>query len=212
MAKYALVSVFILFLNLATLLSSLACPYCPYPTPPSKPPKYPPKLPPKHPPIVKPPPHPKPPRPPAVPKPPHVPKPPITFPPPKPPVTPSPPHYPKPPVTPSPPTGTPCPPPPPPPPVPCPPPPSKPETCPIDTLKLGACVDILGGLVHIVIGSSAKDACCPVLQGLADLDAALCLCTTIKAKLLNINIIIPIALEVLVDCGKTPPLGFKCPA
>lgn len=66
--------------------------------------------------------------------------------------------------------------------------------------------------MHIVIGSSAKDACCPVLQGLADLDAALCLCTTIKAKLLNINIIIPIALEVLVDCGKTPPPGFKCPA
>jgi hypothetical protein len=86
------------------------------------------------------------------------------------------------------------------------------QTCSIDTLKLGACVDLLGGLVHIGIGSSAKDTCCPVLQGLADLDAAVCLCTTIKAKLLNINIIIPIALQVLVDCGKTPPEGFKCPA
>lgn len=71
-------------------------------------------------------------------------------------------------------------------------------------------MDVLGGLVHIGIGSSAKDACCPVLQGLVDLDAAVCLCTTIKAKLLNISIVIPIALEVLVDCGKTPPQGFKC--
>ncbi|PAL72214.1 hypothetical protein CEJ83_20150 [Acinetobacter baumannii] len=93
---------------------------------------------------------------------------------------------------------------------PYPPPPS--QTCPIDTLKLGACVDVLGGLVHIGIGSSAKDACCPVLQGLLDLDAALCLCTTIKLKLLNINLIIPIALEVLIDCGKHPPPGFQCPA
>ncbi|XP_068654443.1 36.4 kDa proline-rich protein-like [Aristolochia californica] len=94
--------------------------------------------------------------------------------------------------------------------VPCPPPPPKQETCPIDTLKLGACVDLLGGLVHIGIGSSAKDTCCPLLQGLVDLDAAVCLCTTIKAKLLNINLIIPVALEVLIDCGKTPPPGFQC--
>jgi hypothetical protein len=128
---------------------------------------------------------------------------PPTLPPPKPPVTP-PIKPPTPPIVNPPPPETPCPPPPPPPP--------KQETCSIDTLKLGACVDVLGGLVHIGIGSSAKDACCPVLQGLLDLDAAICLCTTIKAKLLNISIIIPIALEVLVDCGKTPPEGFKCPA
>ncbi|KAG6770993.1 36.4 kDa proline-rich protein-like [Populus alba x Populus x berolinensis] len=109
---------------------------------------------------------------------------------------------------------TPCPPPPvkPTPPIVKPPPtPPKQETCPIDTLKLGACVDVLGGLIHIGIGSSAKDECCPLLEGLVDLDAALCLCTAIKAKLLNINLIIPIALELLVDCGKTPPEGFKCP-
>lgn len=83
----------------------------------------------------------------------------------------------------------------------------------MDTLKLAACVDVLGGLVHAVIGGGgAKEACCPVLQGVADLDAALCLCTTIKAKLLNINIVIPIALQVLVDCGKHLPSDFQCPA
>ncbi|RZS16946.1 hypothetical protein BHM03_00049022 [Ensete ventricosum] len=73
-------------------------------------------------------------------------------------------------------------PPPPPPPSPCPPPPGmvppSPKTpstgaCPIDTLKLDACVDLLGGLVHAVIGQDTKDKCCPVIQGLADLDAAL---------------------------------------
>ncbi|KAK4397850.1 proline-rich protein [Sesamum angolense] len=157
---------------------------------------YPPVIP--KPPIVYPPVIPKPPiiYPPIIPKPPSTPKPPVVVPPPPPTVTPKPP-----------PTETPCPPPPP-----SPSPPKAQETCPIDTLKLGACVDVLGGLVHIGIGSSAKDTCCPVLQGLVDLDAAICLCTTIKAKLLNINIILPIALEVLVDCGKTPPSGFQCPA
>ncbi|XP_020100617.1 36.4 kDa proline-rich protein-like [Ananas comosus] len=108
-------------------------------------------------------------------------------------------------------------PPPPPPPstlVPCPPPPPRRgPTCPIDTLKLDACVNILGGLVNIVIGGEgqATDACCPVLEGVADLDAALCLCTCIKANLLNINILLPIAIEVLLDCGKHIPSDYQCP-
>ncbi|KAJ6332388.1 hypothetical protein OIU76_010721 [Salix suchowensis] len=202
MARFGLANLLILLLNLGFLFTSLACPSCP-----PKPPVHPPKVkPPVHPPKVKPPVHPKPPvtppikppKPPVTPKPPTV-KPPPTEtpcpPPPAPPILPPP----KPPVT--------------PPVVPTPPiePPPKQETCPIDTLKLGACVDVLGGLVHIGIGSSAKDECCPVLEGLVDLDAAICLCTAIKAKLLNINLLIPIALEVLVDCGKNPPKGFKCP-
>ncbi|XP_011002407.1 PREDICTED: 36.4 kDa proline-rich protein isoform X3 [Populus euphratica] len=150
------------------------------------------------------PPHPKPPvKPPKV-KPPFHPKPPIVKPP-------KPPAIPEPPIVKPPPPETPCPPHQSPPEL-CPPPPPKQETCPINTLKLGACVDVLGGLVHIGIGRSAKNECCPVLEGLVDLDAASCLCTVIKAKLLNINLIIPIALEVLADCGKTPPPGFKCPA
>ncbi|KAJ8466212.1 hypothetical protein OPV22_028764 [Ensete ventricosum] len=112
-------------------------------------------------------------------------------------------------------------PPPPPPPSPCPPPPGmvppSPKTpstgaCPIDTLKLDACVDLLGGLVHAVIGQDTKDKCCPVIQGLADLDAALCLCTTIKAKALDITVLLPIALELLVDCGKHVPSDYQCPA
>ncbi|KAL4353329.1 hypothetical protein GQ457_06G027110 [Hibiscus cannabinus] len=185
MGKYSLPNLILLLLNLGAFLTCLACPECPLPTPP--PPNCPPNLPPKHPPTP--------------------PNPPVVKPPP-PPYHPKPPVYPSPPVVKPPPVETPC---PPPPPSPYPPPPAK-QTCPIDTLKLGACVDVLGGLVHVGIGSSAKKTCCPVLQGLLDLDAAICLCTTIKAKLLNINVLIPIALQVLIDCGKTPPPGFQCPA
>ncbi|XP_008777671.4 36.4 kDa proline-rich protein-like, partial [Phoenix dactylifera] len=145
----------------------------------------------------------KPPRPPSPPK--------VHRSPPPPPPSPPPPS----PPPPSPPKPKPCPPPPSPPPKPkpCPPPPKAPSSnCPIDTLKLDACVDLLGGLVHIGIGEDAKEKCCPVLEGLADLDAALCLCTTIKAKLLGINILLPVALEVLVDCGKHLPSDYQCPS
>ncbi|KAG2251582.1 hypothetical protein Bca52824_081718 [Brassica carinata] len=89
----------------------------------------------------------------------------------------------------------------------------KPKTCSINVLKLSACVDVLGGLIHIGLGKGyAKTKCCPVLDGLVGLDAAVCLCSSIRAKLLNIDLLIPIALELLIDCGKTPPRNFKCPA
>ncbi|XP_039071751.1 36.4 kDa proline-rich protein-like [Hibiscus syriacus] len=91
----------------------------------------------------------------------------------------------------------------------CPSPPSK-DTCPIDTLKLGACVDLLGGLVHIGLGDPVVNECCPVLTGLAQLEAAVCLCTTLKLKVLNLNIYVPLALQLLVTCGKTPPPGYIC--
>ncbi|TKY54816.1 36.4 kDa proline-rich protein [Spatholobus suberectus] len=83
-------------------------------------------------------------------------------------------------------------------------------TCPIDTLKLGACVDLLGGLVHIGVGDPVANQCCPVLQGLVELEAAVCLCTTLKLKLLNLNIYVPLALQLLVACGKSPPPGYTC--
>nr|CAD1840133.1 unnamed protein product [Ananas comosus var. bracteatus] len=100
--------------------------------------------------------------------------------------------------------------------TPCPPPPVTPVTpappasCPVDTLKLGACVDLLGGLVHIGIGDPVVNKCCPLLEGLVEIEAAVCLCTTIKIKLLNINIYLPLALQLLLTCGKTPPPGYTC--
>ncbi|KAH9712093.1 Hydrophob seed domain-containing protein [Citrus sinensis] len=203
MGKYQLASSFILLLNLGTLVTSLACDCSNNPPPPppaSKtsncppPPSSPiPKTPPPPPPIVKSPP------PPVVKSAPTPPPPVAKSPPPPPPVVKSPP----PPIVN----------PPPPPSVTYPPAPKQ-QTCPIDALKLGACVDVLGGLIHIGLGDSAKEKCCPLLQGLADLDAAICLCTAIRLEALNlINLLVPISLQILVnDCGKYPPAGFQCPA
>ncbi|KAK1325037.1 36.4 kDa proline-rich protein [Acorus calamus] len=85
------------------------------------------------------------------------------------------------------------------------------SSCPINALKLDACVSLLSDLVHISIGSQATEACCPVLEGLADLDAALCLCTAIRVKALNVNVVLPVALQVLADCGKHCPSDYQCP-
>ncbi|KAL8136858.1 hypothetical protein V2J09_002859 [Rumex salicifolius] len=180
----ALLLICMLFLSSATPI--LGCGYCGKPGPTHKPKT--PKGPGPITPIVKPP-HILPPItvPPII-KPPHILPPVITPPVTVPPVIPNPPIT-VPPVTPK--------------------PPSTPAaaTCPIDALKLGACVDLLGGLVHIGLGDPAVNECCPVLQGLAELEAAVCLCTTLKIKLLNLNIFVPLALQLLVTCGKTPPPG-----
>lgn len=84
-------------------------------------------------------------------------------------------------------------------------------TCPIDALKLGLCLDVLGGLVHVGIGDPVVHVCCPVIQGLLELEAAVCLCTAIRLRLLNLNVFLPLAIQALITCGKTPPPGFVCP-
>ncbi|WJZ85280.1 hypothetical protein VitviT2T_004825 [Vitis vinifera] len=83
--------------------------------------------------------------------------------------------------------------------------------CPRDTLKFGVCADLLGGLVSLVAGSPPSSKCCAVLEGLADLEAAACLCTAIKASVLGINVKVPVAISLLISaCGKSIPPGFKC--
>ncbi|PIA50157.1 hypothetical protein AQUCO_01300712v1 [Aquilegia coerulea] len=90
--------------------------------------------------------------------------------------------------------------------------PVKPAKCPKDTLKLGVCADLLGGLVSLTVGTPASTPCCALLSGLADVEAALCLCTAIKANVLGIvKLDIPVALSLLVNaCGLKTPKGFKC--
>ncbi|XP_062175466.1 14 kDa proline-rich protein DC2.15-like [Alnus glutinosa] len=112
--------------------------------------------------------------------------------------------------------------------VPCPPPPPKtpkhppvkphptpaapkPATCPKDTLKLGVCANLLNDLVHLVVGTPPKTPCCSLIQGLADVEAAVCLCTAIKANVLGINLNVPVSLSLLLNyCGKNVPTGFQC--
>ncbi|KAF3626415.1 14 kDa proline-rich protein DC2.15 [Capsicum annuum] len=115
-------------------------------------------------------------------------------------------------------TYVPCPPPSNPTPTPTPSTPSSPSNpsskgkCPKNTLKLKACASLLNDLVHLVIGSSpAKTKCCSLIKGLADVDAAVCLCTAIKGNVLGINLNVPLSLSLLLNnCGKYVPKNFQC--
>ncbi|CAH8386270.1 unnamed protein product [Eruca vesicaria subsp. sativa] len=97
----------------------------------------------------------------------------------------------------------------------CPPPPTKKSStmkCPRDTLKFGVCGSWLG-LVHEVIGTPPSKECCSLVKGLADFEAAVCLCTTLKTTLLGVvaPVKLPVALSLLLNsCGKTLPQGFVC--
>ncbi|KAG4172872.1 hypothetical protein ERO13_A11G025800v2 [Gossypium hirsutum] len=88
--------------------------------------------------------------------------------------------------------------------------PSSQGKCPRDALKLGVCANVLG-LVKPVIGSPPVMPCCSLLDGLVDLEAAVCLCTAIKANILGINLDIPVSLSLLLNvCSKKVPYGFQC--
>ena len=50
------------------------------------------------------------------------------------------------------------------------------------------------------------------LAGLVDLEAAVCLCTAIKANVLGTNINVPVDLSLVLNyCNKSCPSGFTCP-
>nr|XP_043612859.1 14 kDa proline-rich protein DC2.15-like [Erigeron canadensis] len=85
-------------------------------------------------------------------------------------------------------------------------------TCPIDALKLGVCANVLKDLIHgVVIGDPPVTPCCTLIEGILDLEAAVCLCTAIKANILGINLNVPVSLSLLVNyCGKKVPSGFQC--
>ncbi|XP_043694846.1 pEARLI1-like lipid transfer protein 1 [Telopea speciosissima] len=90
-------------------------------------------------------------------------------------------------------------------------PPSSSTSCPIDTLKIGVCANVLKSLLNISLGIPTTSSCCSLIQNLVDLDAAVCLCTAIKANILGINLNIPIALSLLLNyCGKNVPSGYQC--
>ncbi|WCJ25959.1 Bifunctional inhibitor/lipid-transfer protein/seed storage 2S albumin superfamily protein [Euphorbia peplus] len=95
--------------------------------------------------------------------------------------------------------------------VPKPSPSPKAASCPVDTLKLGVCANVLKGLLGLTIGTPPKTPCCSLISDLVDLEAAVCLCTTIKASVLGINLNLPVNLSLLLNyCDKKVPKGFKC--
>ncbi|KAK4260420.1 hypothetical protein QN277_003537 [Acacia crassicarpa] len=84
-------------------------------------------------------------------------------------------------------------------------------TCPRDALKLGVCANVLNGLLNVTLGQPPVAPCCTLLQGLADLEAAVCLCTALKANILGINLNLPISLSLLLNvCSRNVPRGFQC--
>ncbi|KOM42005.1 hypothetical protein LR48_Vigan04g220300 [Vigna angularis] len=190
MASHKLLTIFLLSLISFSSFAQDCAPPKPAPKPPTpKPAPTPPT--PKPSPKVSPPPAPTPPTPKPSPKvsPPPAPTPPTPKPSPK--------------VSP-PPSPNAC---PPTPPTPTPPPPA---SCPKDTLKLGVCGKVLG-LVNIIVGNPPTSDCCALIKDLADLEAALCLCTAIKANVLGVNLNVPVTLSVILSaCQKTVPPGFQC--
>ncbi|CAH8275715.1 unnamed protein product [Arabidopsis lyrata] len=105
----------------------------------------------------------------------------------------------------------------------CPPPPGKHNkhkpsptptsgTCPKDALKLGVCVNALNLLNDVTLGTPPVTPCCSLIKGLVDLEAAVCLCTALKASVLGINLNLPIDLSLLLNvCSRKAPHGFQCP-
>ncbi|XP_021667406.2 14 kDa proline-rich protein DC2.15-like [Hevea brasiliensis] len=89
--------------------------------------------------------------------------------------------------------------------------PSSKGSCPKDTAKLGVCVDLLKDLLSFTVGTPPKTPCCSLISDLVDLEAAVCLSTTIKASVLGTNLNLPVNLSLLLNyCGKKVPEGFKC--
>ena len=60
--------------------------------------------------------------------------------------------------------------------------PSPSGSCPRDALKLGVCANVLN-LVNVTLGQPPVTPCCTLLDGLVDLEAAVCLCTALKANI-----------------------------
>ncbi|XP_042054377.1 pEARLI1-like lipid transfer protein 3 [Salvia splendens] len=84
-------------------------------------------------------------------------------------------------------------------------------SCPRDALKFGICANLLGNLLNVTIGTPPVTPCCTLIQGLADLEAAVCLCTVIRANILGLNISLPIALTLLLNvCSREVPRDFLC--
>ncbi|WOG89725.1 hypothetical protein DCAR_0208963 [Daucus carota subsp. sativus] len=85
------------------------------------------------------------------------------------------------------------------------------NTCPKNVLKLGVCTDMLGRSLGQTFGSPPTTPCCKILEGLIDFEAAICLCTALKANVLGIVFDFPIAINnVFNHCEKDNPSGFQC--
>ncbi|KAK8671397.1 hypothetical protein V6N13_037993 [Hibiscus sabdariffa] len=77
-------------------------------------------------------------------------------------------------------------------------------------LNLGVCLNLLN-LVDVEVGNVPTKPCCSLIEGLLDLEAAVCLCSAVRANVLGININLPISLSLLLNnCGRRVPTDYIC--
>ncbi|XP_010555467.1 PREDICTED: putative lipid-binding protein AIR1B [Tarenaya hassleriana] len=86
-------------------------------------------------------------------------------------------------------------------------------TCSKDSLQISACANVLN-LVSLTIGSSSYQQCCSLINGLADLEAAVCLCSSLKLSVLGITVDTNAQISLILNAcrGSSLPSGFQCPA
>ncbi|TKY72732.1 14 kDa proline-rich protein [Spatholobus suberectus] len=84
-------------------------------------------------------------------------------------------------------------------------------SCPRDELKLGVCANLLNRTVNVTLGQPPVTPCCTLIQGLIDLEAAVCLCTALRANILGFDLDISVAFSYLINiCSREVPTGFIC--
>ncbi|KAL0550378.1 hypothetical protein IC582_014887 [Cucumis melo] len=74
-------------------------------------------------------------------------------------------------------------------------------TCPRNTLNIAACANVLN-LVSLLNNqpNQSYPPCCSLIQGLADLEARVCLCTALRLKVGSlVSLIVPINLNLIVN-------------
>ncbi|KAL9447858.1 hypothetical protein AB3S75_015351 [Citrus x aurantiifolia] len=90
------------------------------------------------------------------------------------------------------------------------------SSCPKNTLKLDACVDLLNGLAKVNLGElvpTPNHPCCSLLGDLVRVQARVCLCTSLKLNVLDlIKLDIPkLSVNLLLNqCRPKVPRGYKC--
>ncbi|KAI7730879.1 hypothetical protein M8C21_006904 [Ambrosia artemisiifolia] len=83
--------------------------------------------------------------------------------------------------------------------------------CPRGGFNIGGCAGVLSNVLGgISVGTPPTEPCCSIFFGLANLEAAVCLCTAVKTTFLGVNLdLLPSLSLVLNNCGKAAPSGFE---
>ncbi|KAM0045629.1 putative hydrophobic seed protein [Helianthus debilis subsp. tardiflorus] len=85
-------------------------------------------------------------------------------------------------------------------------------TCPRNGFQLGACAGVLNNFLGSVqLGTPPTEPCCSIFFGLANFEAAVCLCNSVKTSFLGVNFdtLLPSLNFVLNSCAKEVPSGFE---